>query len=109
MKDCECKCNFTENIKESSVSVWLLALCSFLLGITIGTLISPVKNGVSIKASIGSNNGCNNKGLTSNMALGNKNVIPQNDNACDCDCDCDCCNDENCYDNFGSTEDVVKF
>ena len=54
MKKCDCsrKCSLTSSLKESSAAIWLLALCSFLLGIIVGFCWSPVKNGVTI----GSNN-----------------------------------------------------
>jgi len=56
MKKCDCMCNFTEEVKSSSTSVWLFAVCSFLLGILIGFLFSPVKKGVKI--------GCDNKSVS---------------------------------------------
>ncbi len=53
---CKCKCKFTESLKESSTAVWLFAICSFLLGIIVGFMASPIKKGISI----GNNNVCNN-------------------------------------------------
>ena len=51
-----CKCNFTEEVKKSSVSVWLFAICGFLFGIIVGIFFAPIKKGVRI--------GCNNSALT---------------------------------------------
>ena len=52
MKNCNCKCKFTEDIKSSSTAVWLFAVCSFLAGVIVGFFLSPIKKGVKI--------GCNN-------------------------------------------------
>ncbi|MCM1008124.1 MAG: hypothetical protein NC485_09360 [Ruminococcus flavefaciens] len=50
-------------IKEDySAEVLLLAILSFLAGLTVGFLISPVKRGIII----GSYNGCNNRITDSN-------------------------------------------
>ena len=63
MKNCEgncgCECSLTESLKESSVAIWLLALCAFLLGIIVGFVFSPTKNGVSIGNGNKSFEGCN--------------------------------------------------
>lgn len=52
-----------EKIKDSySAEAIILAAVSFLAGLTIGFVISPVKNGITI----GSYNGCNNRVIDSN-------------------------------------------
>ena len=63
MKKCDCMCNFTEEVKSSSTSVWLFAVCSFLLGILIGFLFAPVKKGVKIGCDNKSVSGASDKGL----------------------------------------------
>ncbi|SEH37710.1 hypothetical protein SAMN02910265_00154 [Ruminococcus flavefaciens] len=52
MKKCNCKCKFTEELKNSGTAIWLFAVCSFLAGIILGFFLSPIKKGVKI--------GCNN-------------------------------------------------
>ena len=42
------KISFTDQIRENSVSVWLLAACSLLLGIIIGFCFAPIKKGMRI-------------------------------------------------------------
>ncbi|MDE6021669.1 MAG: hypothetical protein K2H01_11830 [Ruminococcus sp.] len=52
-----------EKIKDSySAEAIILAAVSLLAGLTIGFVISPVKNGITI----GSYNGCNNRVIDSN-------------------------------------------
>lgn len=58
MKKCECMTKFTEEVKSTNTSLWLFAVCSFLLGIVVGFMFSPIKKGVKI--------GCDNKALSSN-------------------------------------------
>ena len=38
----------TDEIRSSSASFWLFAVCSFLLGAVIGFLFAPIKKGVRI-------------------------------------------------------------
>ncbi|EWM53673.1 hypothetical protein [Ruminococcus flavefaciens] len=52
MKKCNCMCKFNEEIRSSSAALWLFALCSFLIGVIVGFMFSPIKKGVKI--------GCNN-------------------------------------------------
>ncbi|WP_294411942.1 hypothetical protein [uncultured Ruminococcus sp.] len=52
MKNCKCMCKFNEEVRSSSTALWLFALCSFLIGIIIGFILSPIKKGIKI--------GCNN-------------------------------------------------
>ena len=56
MKNCNCNCKFTEEVKNSSTAVWLFVVCSFLAGIIVGFFLSPIKKGVKI--------GCNNGNTT---------------------------------------------
>ncbi len=56
MKDCKCKCKFTEELRKSNTAIWLFAVCSFLAGIVLGFFLSPIKKGVKI--------GCNNGNCT---------------------------------------------
>ena len=42
------KISFTDQIRENSVAVWLLAACSLLLGIIIGFCFAPIKKGMRI-------------------------------------------------------------
>lgn len=52
MKECKCKCTFTKDVQSSGTATWLFGICSFLIGIIIGFLVSPVRKGITI--------GCNN-------------------------------------------------
>lgn len=52
MKNCNCNCKFTEEIRNSNTAVWLFAVCSFLAGVIFGFFLSPIKKGIKI--------GCNN-------------------------------------------------
>ncbi len=54
-KKCCCKCDFTEEVKKSSVAVWLFAICGFLFGMIVGIFCAPIKKGVKI--------GCNNSAV----------------------------------------------
>ena len=42
------KINYTDQIRENSVAVWLFAACSLLLGIIIGFCFAPIKKGMRI-------------------------------------------------------------
>lgn len=95
--------NLIEKAQQDKLVMGLLTVTGFLFGLALGIIISPVKKGLSINTSVGSHNGCNN-----GAAVKNDKCSCGGD--CDCDCHCDCdCDDENCYDNFGATEDEVKF
>ena len=56
MKKCDCNCKFTEELKNSSTAIWLLAICTFFAGVIVGFFLSPIKKGVKI--------GCNNGNCT---------------------------------------------
>ena len=93
--------NLIEKAQQDKLVMGLLTVIGFLFGLALGIIISPVKKGLAINTAIASHNGCNNGTAKDKCSCGGD---------CDCDCDCDCnCDDENCYDNFGATEDEVKF
>ena len=56
MKKCDCMNKFNEDVRSSNTAVWLFAFCSFLLGIVLGFLFSPVKNGIAVGSYNGSYN-----------------------------------------------------
>ena len=95
--------NLIEKAQQDKLVMGLLTVSGFLFGLALGIIISPVKKGLAINTAIASHNGCNNGATKDKCSCGG-------DRDCDCDCDCSCdCDDENCYDNFGATEDEVKF
>ncbi len=96
--------NLIEKAQQDKLVMGLLTVSGFLFGLALGIIISPVKKGLAINTSIASNNGCNNGAAIKDKCSCGGDC----DCGCDCDCDCDC-DDENCYDNFGATEDEVKF